>query len=146
MDTLQTISTLERILLLREVPIFTDLSPEDLGQVAQIAREQWLPEGAILCRDGDEGNALYVIVSGEVRVQKSVGGNEKVLAVRGAGDFVGEMAVIDSAPRMATLVAQGELRVLVIDGEAFSAILHERPGVSISVMRVLSRRLRERSV
>lgn len=142
-NTLQTISTLERILLLREVPIFADLSPEDLEQVAEIAREQWFPDGAILCRAGEDGNAMYIIVSGQVQVRKEAGGVEKVLATRGVGDFVGEMAIIDSAPRMATLIAQGELRVLVIYGDAFTAILRDRSDVSISVMRALSRRLRE---
>jgi HEAT repeat protein len=144
MNTLQTISTLERILLLRDVPIFSNLSPEDLKQVADIAREQWLPDGAILCRAGEEGNAMYIIVSGKVRVQKDADANEKDLAIRGEGDFVGEMAIVESAPRMATLRALGELRVLVIDGEAFTVILRDRPEVSISVMKTLSRRLRER--
>ena len=143
MDTLQTISTLERILLLRDVPIFCDLSPEDLKQVADIAREQWFPDGAILCRAGEEGNAMYIIVSGKVRVQKDTDGNEKDLAIRGEGDFVGEMAIIESAPRMATLRALTELRVLVIDSDSFSAIIRDRPEVSISVMKTLSRRLRE---
>jgi HEAT repeat protein len=143
MDTLQTISTVERILLLRDVPIFSNLSPEDLKQVADVAREQWLPGDAILCRAGEEGNAMYIIVSGAVRVQKDSDGNEKDLAVRREGDFVGEMAIIESAPRMATLRALGELRVLVIDGEAFTAILRDRPEVSISMMKTLSRRLRE---
>jgi HEAT repeat protein len=143
MDTLQTISTLERILLLREVPLFSGLTPEDLKQVADIAREQWLPDGTILCRAGEDGNAMYIIVSGKVRVQKDADGNEKDLAVRGEGDFVGEMAIIESAPRMATLRALGDLRVLVIDGDSFTAILRDRPEVSISVMKTLSRRLRE---
>jgi len=143
MDTLQTISTLERVLLLRDVPIFTELSPEDLKQIADIAREQWLPDGAILCRAGEEGNAMYIIVSGKVRVQKDADGDERDLAVRGEGDFVGEMAIIESAARIATLRALGDLRVLVIEGEAFAAILRDRPEVSISVMKTLSRRLRE---
>lgn len=146
MDTLQTISTLERILLLREVPIFADLSPDDLKQIADLAREEWHPDGSILCREGEEGNAMYIIVSGKVGVQKGIEGNDKVIAVRGEGDFVGEMAIIESAPRTATLVAQGELRVLAIDGESFTAILRERTNVALSVMRTLSRRLRERPV
>ncbi len=146
MDTLQTISTLERILLLREVPIFSDLSPEDLKGIAEIAREEWYPDGSILCREGEEGDTMYIIVSGQVCVLKDVNENKKVIAIRGEGDFVGEGAIIESAPRMATMQAQGELRVLVIDGEAFNAILHDRPNVAISVMRTLSRRLRERPV
>ncbi len=143
METLQTVSTLERILLLREVPIFSELPPEDLKQIAEIAREQWLPDGTMLCREGEDASCMYIIVSGKVKVLKDATGREKILAERGPGDFVGEMAVIESAPRMAGLQASGEMRVLVIDGEAFTAILRDRPNVSISVMRTLSRRLRE---
>jgi HEAT repeat protein len=143
MNTLQTISTLERILLLREVPIFADLSPEDLKQVAEIAQEQWIPDGTIICRDGEQGDSMYIIVAGQVQILKGAEGNEKILAVRGQGDFVGEMAIIESGPRVATLRAQGDVRALVIQGGAFNAILRDRQAVAISVMRTLSRRLRE---
>jgi HEAT repeat protein len=143
MNTLQTVSTLERILLLREVPIFADLSPEDLKQVAEIAQEQWIPDGTIICRDGEDGDSMYIIVAGQVQILKGVEGSEKILAVRGVGDFVGEMAIIESGPRVATVRAHGDVRVLVIDGDAFNAILRDRQNVAISVMRTLSRRLRE---
>ncbi len=143
MNTLQTVSTLERILLLREVPIFADLSPEDLKQVAEIAQEQWIPDGTIICRDGEDGDSMYIIVAGQVQILKGAEGSEKTLAVRGVGDFVGEMAIIESGPRVATLRAQGDVRALVIDGDAFNAILRDRQNVAISVMRTLSRRLRE---
>jgi HEAT repeat protein len=143
MDTLQTVSTLGRVLLLREIPIFAELSPEDLKQVAEIAREQWYPGGTTICREGDEGNIMFVIVSGRVHVIHSTNGQDQVLAQRGPGDFVGEGAIIESAPRSATLVAQDEVRMLAIEGEAFKRILRERPEVSLAVMRSLSRRLRE---
>ena len=143
MNTLQTVSTLERILLLREVPIFGDLSPEDLKQVAEIAQEQWIPDGTIICRDGEDGDSMYILVAGQVQILKGVEGSEKILAVREAGDFVGEMAIIESGPRVATVRALGDVRALVIDGDAFNAILRDRQNVAISVMRTLSRRLRE---
>jgi len=143
MNTLQTISTLERILLLREVPIFADLSPEDLKQVAEIAQEQWIPDGTVICRDGEDGDSMYIIVTGQVQILKGLEGSEKILAVRGPGDFVGEMAIIESGPRVATVRSQGDVRALVIDGDAFNAILRDRQNVAISVMHTLSRRLRE---
>ena len=86
---------------------------------------------------------MYIIVSGEVQVLKDSVEGEKIIAIRKASDFVGEMAIIESAPRTATLRAQGELRVLVIDAEAFNAIVRDRQEVAFSVMRTLSRRLRE---
>lgn len=143
MDTLKTVSILERILLLREIPIFADLSPEDLQLIANIAREEWYPRNTIIFHQGDEGNVMFVIVEGRLDVVRTVNGAEQVLAQRGAGDFVGEMAVIESAPRVASLRAQSDVRVLAIDGETFKGILRERPDVSFAVLRNISRRLRE---
>ena len=143
MDTLNTVSMLERILLLREIPIFAELAPEDLELVANIAREEWYPRGAVLFHQGDEGNMMFVIVEGNLQVLRTVNGVEQVLTERGAGDFVGKMAIIESAPRSATLCAQTDVRVLAIDGETFKGILRERPDVSFAVLRSVSRRLRE---
>jgi HEAT repeat protein len=143
MDTLKTVSILERILLLREIPIFADLSPDDLKLVAESAREEWYPQNTVIFHQGDEGNMMFVIVEGHLHVVRSLDGKEQVLAERGAGDFVGDMAIIESAPRSASLITHSDVRVLAIDGETFKAILHERPDVSFAVMRSLSRRLRE---
>ncbi|MBI3150930.1 MAG: HEAT repeat domain-containing protein [Chloroflexi bacterium] len=145
MDTLKTVSILERILLLREIPIFADLSPEDLKLIAEIAREEWIPQNTIIFNQGDEGDRMFVIVEGHLHVLRSVDQIEQVLAQRGPGDFVGEMAIIESAPRSATLRAQTDVRVLAIDGETFKGILRERPDVSFAVLRSVSRRLREMS-
>jgi hypothetical protein len=143
MDTLKTVSILERILLLREIPIFADLSPEDLRLVAEIAREEWYPQNTFIFHQGEDGNMMFVIVEGHLQVLRTVDGVEQVLAQRGPGDFVGEMAIIESAPRSATLCTQTDVRVLAIDGETFKGILRERPDVSFAVLRSVSRRLRE---
>jgi CRP-like cAMP-binding protein len=146
MDTLKTVSILERILLLREIPIFADLSPEDLKLVAETAREEWYPQNTVIFHQGDEGNMMFVIVEGHLHVLRATDGAEQVLAQRGSGDFVGEMAIIESAPRSATLRTQTDVRVLAIDGETFKGILRERPDVSFAVLRSISRRLREMGV
>jgi len=142
MKTLKTISTLERILLLREVPMFSRLSPEDLEQIAEIAQEQLYLDQAVICREGEPGNTLFIIVNGTVEVTKKANKQENVLAMRGSGEFVGEMAILESAPRFATLKADGDVRVLAIEGEAFTAILLDRPEVAVSVLRHMSNRVR----
>ncbi len=86
---------------------------------------------------------MYIIVDGRVRVIHTANGKPRVLAERGRGDFVGEMAIIESAPRSATLMTEGEVRVLTIDGETFKGILRERPEVSLAVLRHFSHRLRD---
>jgi len=143
MDTLKTVSILERILLLREIPIFADLSPEDLKLVAETAREEWYPQNSEIFHQGDEGSMMFVIVEGNLQVLRTMDGIEQVLAHRGSGDFLGEMAIIESAPRLATLRTQTDVRILAIEGETFKGILHERPDVAFAVLRSVSRRLRE---
>jgi hypothetical protein len=143
MKTLKTISTLERILLLREVPMFSRLAPEDLEQIAEIAQEQLYPDQAVICYEGEPGNTLFIIVNGKVAVIKKSGKQEDVIAIREPGEFVGEMAILESAPRYATLKASGEVRVLIIEGAAFTAILLDRPEVAVSVLRHMSSRVRQ---
>ena len=146
MNTLKTVSILERILLLREIPIFADLSPEDLEIVAENTQEEWFPRDTDIFYQGDEGNRMFVIVDGQVQVIRNRDGKDQIVAERGPGDFIGEMAIIESAPRVATLHTQSDVRVLAIDDETFKGILRERPEVSFAVLRSVSRRLREMTV
>jgi CRP-like cAMP-binding protein len=99
----------------------------------------------LICREGERGSTLFIIVSGKVEVIKGSGKTETIIAVREAGDFVGEMAILESAPRSATLRAQEDVRVLIIEGEAFKAILMDRPEVAISVLQHMSTRVRQLS-
>lgn len=123
--------------------MFAGLSPEDLEKIAEIAQEQLYPVSGIICREGDEGNSLYIIVNGDVEVLKSMGTEERRLAVRKTGEFVGEMAILESAPRSATLRTLSEVRILSIEGDAFNNILLDRPEVAIAVLRNMSSRVRE---
>jgi CRP-like cAMP-binding protein len=86
---------------------------------------------------------MFIIVNGHVQVVRSVNGKDQMLAQRGPGEIVGEMAIIESAPRSATLLTQGDVRMLTIEAEPFKQILRERPEVSLAVLRSISRRLRE---
>ena len=147
MDTLATIPLMERILFLRRVPIFADLSPADLKQVAAITVEAVFANGDILAQQGEPGDEMYIVVSGEVRVlmtsEKQKEPHE--IARRSTGDYVGEMAIISREPRIATLVAAGAVRTLCIDRKRFEGILRERPEISLALMRVLCQRLKEAS-
>jgi HEAT repeat protein len=144
MDTLATLSLMERILFLRRVPLFADLPPSDLKQVAAIANESFCPDGETLAVQGEPGDEMYIIVSGEVRVLTAAGdGLEVEVARRKPGEYVGEMAIISQEPRMASLVAAGDARMLCIDQKSFEGLLRERPEISLAVMRVLCARLKE---
>jgi cAMP-dependent protein kinase regulator len=136
---------MERILFLKRVPLFANLPPAELKQVAAIADEHLFIDGEVIAQQNEPGDELYVIVSGQVRVLVTVTGEEDTeLARRGTGEYVGEMAVISQKPRMARLVALGDVRTLCIEQKQFEGILRERPETSLAVMRELCDRLRER--
>ena len=141
MQTLPTISVLERVLFLRKVGLFAGLPPSDLKDIAALAREEAHPDGAELAREGEAGDRMFVIASGTVRV---VAGSEaRVIARRVAGDVVGELAVVTDQPRVASLVCDGEVRVLVISRREFESVVRDRPQVAHAIIRVLGARLAE---
>lgn len=141
-DTLQTISTMERVLFLRRVKLFANLAPVDLKQIAAVAREHLFLDEEVIAHEGENGDEMYIIVSGEVRVLNEHG---EELARRKPGDYVGEMAIINQQPRMATLIASGNVRTLCIGRKQFEGILRERFEISLAVMRELCERLKQSS-
>ena len=147
MDTLATLSLMERILFLRRVPMFADLPPADIKQVAALMGETVFTDGEILAHQGELGDEMYIIVSGEVRVLVTPEnqGEPYEVARRCCGDFVGEMTIISREPRFATLIADGTVRGLYLDQMQFESLLRERPEIGLAVMRVLCRRLKEAS-
>jgi HEAT repeat protein len=140
--TMDTLSPMERVLFLRDVPLFSELPPPDLMPIAAIAEEHAYADGDIIGVQGEPGESMHVIVSGNVAVvTRDPDAHDREVAIRSRGEVVGEMAVITHEPRIASLVARGEVRVLSIARPQFEAILRERPETAIGVIRVLSQRL-----
>lgn len=144
-DALTTLSDMERVLFLRKVPLFAELPPQDLTRVAAVAGERTYADGDTIAAEGEPGEELHVVVAGEVRVLRAGPdpSGETELARRVPGDVVGEMALITQEPRMASLVASGDVRTLQVGRRAFEGIMRERPDTAIAVIRVLSQRLEE---
>jgi HEAT repeat protein len=138
--TLPTLAAMERVLFLRKVSMFEGLPPEDLMPIAAVAEEQCYSDGDVIVAEGEAGTEMHVVVSGTVAVLV----NDREVARRGSGDVVGEMALILDQPRMATVRASDDVRLLTIGQREFAGILRERPETSFAVMRVLARRLAER--
>jgi HEAT repeat protein len=141
-ETLATLSLMDRVMALGQVPLFRELAPADLKHVAEAAIENSYVDGTVIAEQGDPGDAMHVVVSGEVRIL--IG--EQVpteVARRGSGYIVGEMAIVGERPRVASLVAVGEVKTLSIDRKRFQRILRERPDTALAVMRELSARLVE---
>ncbi|HET7009215.1 MAG TPA: HEAT repeat domain-containing protein, partial [Anaerolineales bacterium] len=141
-ETSPTLSTIERVLFLRQVPLFAHLEPEDLQRIAEISVERVYEPGDALVEEGEVGDELLVIVDGEVRVLKGSKGGERLLRRLGRGDHLGELAILREQPRSATAVSEGKsVRVLALRGEALTAILEDRPAVSLAMLASLAERL-----
>ena len=109
---------------------------------AEGAFEKILKAGEILFREGERGEEMYLIRSGKVEISNSSGGAKKVLATLSEGSFLGEMAIVDDAPRSATATALAEVSLLILDRSAFKAQIQENPMVDYLISSLV-RRLRE---
>ncbi len=144
MEPRSTLSIMERVLLLRRVPLLADLTPTDLQRVAALATEHHVDDNEVIAEQGDAGEEMYLIVHGEVKVTiENDEGIEKEVARRKMGDVIGEMSLISGEPRIANLIAAGEIHLLCLDRKSFEGLLRERPEVGLAVMRVLCVRLKE---
>jgi len=136
-----SMSPMERVLELRRIPLFAGLIPADLLRVADIAEERSYADGDAIADEGEIGEELYIILSGAVRVVRHEDGGAVDVARREAGDVVGEMSIISRAPRVASLVADGDVRTLTIGRREFESMIAERPDIALGVMRALADRL-----
>ena len=119
------------------VPLFAECSRRELEAVAAVADELVLRQGTQLIEEGAPGRELIVILDGEAVVSQQ--GRE--IARRGAGDFVGELALVTKRPRNATVTAATDLRVLVLAARDFERLLGEAPTIAVKVLRALAERL-----
>ncbi|MFN0247538.1 MAG: cyclic nucleotide-binding domain-containing protein [Kofleriaceae bacterium] len=139
------LTVIEKMMLIRQVPIFSELDAEDLEELAQIVEERRVEVGRDVFKEGDPGDAVYLVVKGDVTVFTGGGDTgraEKVLNSLGAGACIGEMAVLDSAPRSATVRATSRARLLRVPGEGFKRVMSERPEMSQAIVAELVRRMR----
>jgi len=135
-----SMSPMERVLELRKVPLFTEDAFHRRQRVAGIAEERTYALGDVIAGEGELGDELHIVLTGAVAVVRGDAGATPV-ARRGPGDVVGEMSIITHSPRMASLVAEGDVRTLRIGHREFESMIRERPDVALAVMRVLAERL-----
>ncbi|HYO91001.1 MAG TPA: cyclic nucleotide-binding domain-containing protein, partial [Pyrinomonadaceae bacterium] len=137
--------TIEKMIALRSAPIFSTIAPEGLAELARACREDEYAPSEALCLEGEPGNEVFILLAGDVRVLKNEGAGERLVATEKAGGFIGEMAVLDPAPRSATLRAGADgVRVLRLDGTAFRTSLNNDSTIASSVIRTLAQRLRQK--
>jgi CRP-like cAMP-binding protein len=137
----------DTIALLRNVAIFKDLDDAELAEVAEVSREENFVSGEYIFREGENGNRLYLIVEGEVRISRDVpGSGEEALAILKPGALFGEMAVFDRSERSTHAISNGGTKVLTITRPDFEMLLDFNREMAYKVLwavtRLLSGRLR----
>jgi CRP/FNR family transcriptional regulator len=100
-------------------------------------------DGEVIIRQGEVGDCMFVIQDGQVEILVERDGVEVPLAVRGEGDFIGEMAIFDRDVRSATVRALGQVRLLTVDKRNFLRRIHKDPSLAFRIVETMSRRIRE---
>lgn len=128
----------EWLAVLAQVALFDGLSKRQLRRVAKLARMRRFADGSVLIRAGDAGRSFYVLLDGTAKVVPPSGRSRRI----GVGDYFGEMALLDGAPRSADVVAQGEVLALTIDRAPFAKLLRSEPALAQALLSTLAGRLR----
>ena len=129
---------------LRHIPLFSAVGDDDLEALAALLIERRFPKHKTIVEEGLPGDYMYVIREGRVQVSKlSDDGREKILEFLEAGDFFGEMSLLDNAPRSASCRALSESRVLALSRNDFLNAMRKSPDLAMGVVQELTRRLRQ---
>jgi len=133
---------------LGKIHLFNGLAAGGLRQIAAIAREESYPTGAVVFREGDVGDKLFLILEGRVRISREVAGmGEEALAILGPGDAFGEMSLIDDSPRSADARVHERCRLVVLSKDAMEDLLFLQKDLAYEILwnfvKILSLRLRE---
>ena len=124
---------------LARVPLFDGLSKKQLSQISSLMTRVDLVTGDVLARQGEIGREFVILLEGEAEVAR----DGKVIAVRGPGDYIGEIALLDNRPRTATVTAKTDVAAEVLNRAEFSSLLADAPDLSSKLMATLARRLAE---
>jgi CRP/FNR family transcriptional regulator len=128
---------------LGEVPLFAQVDRATLDRLARESRIRRYPRGQVLCSEGDPGESLLVLEEGRVKISRfSAGGQEIVLSVAEAPAAFGELALIDGAPRSATITAQTAVVVRILAREVVLALIEREPSVAMALLRAVTAMVR----
>jgi hypothetical protein len=134
---------MERLLALKQVPLFSQLSLEQLEAIRQITREVHYLPGEPIVVEGDWGGELFLLMEGSVKFVKGHGTPDAQTRSRQqAVGYFGEMAALDNQPRSLTVIAERESQLLCLDGERLKDLIRQMPEISFEIMSVLTARIR----
>ena len=127
-------------------PLMSTASPQTLEWLFNVATEHEYPTGRAVLMEDAWGNAVYFVVSGWVKVRRTVGEDSVALAILGRGDFFGEMAILDESPRSTDVIALSPVKLLSISRDKFIQILFKDPQLHHRMLQMMVKRLRQANV
>src|SRR2546428_2939673 len=129
--------------VLRTVPIFSELSDEDITSLARLASRKRYPKDTVVFFENEAGDFFFTIVQGRIKVTiLGDDGREIILSILGPGDFFGEMALLDNEPRSATAIAVEDAELLSLHRTDFQNTIGDNPSISHALIKILTARLR----
>ena len=131
----------EDVELLRKIPLFAKIEPSKLKLLAFTSERLTFNSGDSLFKQGDDGDALYVIMEGEADILVDTPSGQITVATMGKNDFVGDIAVLCDVPRTATVTATSKLTTMRITKDLFFQLVCQFPQIAIEIMRELAHRL-----
>jgi CRP-like cAMP-binding protein len=126
-----------KVQALGRAPLFESLSKKELTALARVTEDLEVPAGKVLCREGELGHEFFVIIDGEVEIKRK----GRRIGKGQAGDFFGEIALLENTRRTATVTATTPLRFFVLTRQDFRPLLDENPAVERKVLRALAKRV-----
>ena len=129
---------------LRRIKILAELNDAQLAHLAEFLELKEIKQHSVLINQGDAGDAMYLIMGGEVRARTMIGGRETILTTLTIGDFFGEMALFDQGPRSADVVANTDATLLRLALSAFQRLTREAPSLATPFLQATSRTLSSR--
>ena len=132
---------------LSAIPIFSDMTVENLETLAHMVQYRRFPRGAFIVGQHESGSSMYLLISGRVKVSlASPEGKELVLNYLEAPTHFGEMALVDQSPRAASATAETDCSLLAINRKEFLALVRTKPAFEVSLLRALAKRFRYMTV
>ncbi len=131
----------EEVEILRKIPLFSRIEPAKLKLLAFTSERLNYGAGDVLFRQGDEGDAAFVIISGKAEISIDTDKGPLVVATLADHDFVGEISILCDVPRTATVTASSPLETLRITKDLFFQLVREFPEIAVEIMRELAHRL-----
>ena len=130
--------------LLRTVPIFSDLTDQDIASLGRLSIRKHYPKDTVIFFENEEGDFFFMILEGRIKVTiLGDDGREVILSLLGPGDFFGEMALLDNEPRSATAIAVEDSELLSLHRTDFQSVLADNKSITVGLIRVLTSRLRK---